>query len=635
MGHVSVGPLLRRHHPRLRALEPRSPLQLGNGTFAIAIDPTGLQTFPGAYPGPGGFLLDSVAQWAWRNVEGEPPARLSLGRLGLDVPRGVTAADLQDIDQELDLSLGLAVSQFWLGESKFVVHTAVASQTDRVVTRVVRRGGHRTGLKLSFPGAGALTALTAQDAPSSWLIERRAGPAVYYVRVTAPGAALAQTGSHEFVISRTARPDDRPRWTDGLLPRATGWLEAVVEYAAAPPPAPADVDDCLVTAAVDWKAYWNEGGRIDLSESEDPQAEELERRLVLSHYLLRVNNTSVWPASNPGLLVAPGGQLHLETQVWHLAALAQWGHAGLLDQVLGWYEALLDGAREAAAARGHPGAYWPALTGPDGRPLATPLADLIWQQPQPVFLAELAWRARPTRETLARHAGVVFATAEYLAAYPGEADFSLGPPLVPAQATGLDRADRLSNPTFELTWWFWGLSTAADWADRLGEPDRAALWRAVAARLPQPQPRLGRYPVLLGDPWPPLNSGHPVHLAAHGLVPRTGLIDDKILEATLEDVLANWDWTGAAGWDYPLLAMTATRLHRPDLAVRCLLADAPENVYLANGHNVTASGPAHLAANGALLLAAGLMAAGWDGSEDAPGFGRGWTVNHERITRLP
>src|ERR1035437_1623286 len=37
-----------RHNPTLRALDPRSPLSLGNGEFAFTADPTRLGNFPHA-----------------------------------------------------------------------------------------------------------------------------------------------------------------------------------------------------------------------------------------------------------------------------------------------------------------------------------------------------------------------------------------------------------------------------------------------------------------------------------------------------------------------------------------------------------------------------------------------------------
>ena len=57
------------------------------------------------------------------------------------------------------------------------------------------------------------------------------------------------------------------------------------------------------------------------------------------------------------------------------------------------------------------------------------------------------------------------------------------------------------------------------------------------------------------------------------------------MERTLDAVLAAWDWeTKIWGWDYPMIAMTAARLGRPDDAVEILLRDGPNNRYLPNGH---------------------------------------------------
>jgi hypothetical protein len=695
MSHVNAGALLRRHLPRLTGLDPRSPFQLGNGQFAVAVDPTGLQTFPEAYPGPdGGTLLGTYAGWGWHQTPSDVtysskdlyqtvatprgprpyleagddspaaafhaanPHRFHLGQIGLAVPPRLTPAALERVDQELDLGIGLLVSRFVLGGAKCAVHTAVDTRADRLVVRLARIGGDRIGVRLRFPYAGEApgnpaewgrpaahrTVVRAREelAPGvpSWTVGRRLDRTAYWVRLTAPGAQLSQTGPHDLVVGRVAQ-GPRPSWTDGVLPRATAWLELVVEFAPTAPAAPPNVETCLVNAAVDWKDYWNRGGALEVR-GPDPQAAEIERRAVLSHYLLRVNSVGLQPRCETGLLLnADRGKAQLATQLWHVAALATWGHADLLERPLTWYAERLAQARTHAQRLRLEGACWPAVCAPDGRQAPNQWGSFpVWQQPGPIFLAELAFRAQPTQSVLNRYADTVMATAEFLAAYPAatadDGPLGLGPPLIPAQGTGVDRRDSLADPTFELAWWWWGLATAAAWCERLGRFEQAEAWRGVADQLARPQARLGKYPVLRGDPWPPLTAGHPTHVAALGLIPRTGLVDDKTMEATLEDVLAHWDWRGGAGWNYPMLALTATRLHRPDLALRTLLMDRPNNAYLPNGHNwQSPDQPAHLAGNGAFLLAAGLMAAGWDGSEDCPGFPAAWDVAHERILRLP
>lgn len=78
-----------RHAVRLRGLDPLSPLQVGNGEFAFAVDPTGLQTFPEAYPVEGGgSLLGTMAQWAWHSLPAPRDYSLSETLRDYDSPHG-------------------------------------------------------------------------------------------------------------------------------------------------------------------------------------------------------------------------------------------------------------------------------------------------------------------------------------------------------------------------------------------------------------------------------------------------------------------------------------------------------------------------------------------------------------------
>jgi len=94
------------------------------------------------------------------------------------------------------------------------------------------------------------------------------------------------------------------------------------------------------------------------------------------------------------------------------------------------------------------------------------------------------------------------------------------------------------------------------------------------------------------------------------------------------------------GWDFPMMAMTAARLGRPDLALKALLFESPKNEYLTNGHNKQADRadlPIYLPGNGGLLTAVAMMAAGWRGCNDTlPGFpkdGR-WKVQWEGLNPM-
>ena len=132
---------------------------------------------------------------------------------------------------------------------------------------------------------------------------------------------------------------------------------------------------------------------------------------------------------------------------------------------------------------------------------------------------------------------------------------------------------------------------------------------------------------------------HPSVVAALGVLPGVG-IDREVMDRTLSWIWANWNWPSTWGWDYPMLAMTAARLGRPELAIDALLLDTPKNVYRANGHNHQRAGlTIYLPGNGALLYAAAMMAAGWDGAPDrhAPGFPANgqWVVRWEGLRKAP
>jgi len=168
---------------------------------------------------------------------------------------------------------------------------------------------------------------------------------------------------------------------------------------------------------------------------------------------------------------------------------------------------------------------------------------------------------------------------------------------------------------------------------RAGKPVEPR-WDEVRSGLARPLVRDGRYAAIAVAPYT-VRTDHPSMVYALGPVPATELVDPSVVRATLHDVLADWDWAGTWGWDYPALAMTATRLGEP--AVDLLLRDSPKNTYLHNGHNwQTDALPVYLPGNGGLLAALALMVAGWEGGPACPGFpAEGWSVRHEGFVRSP
>ncbi len=756
-GRVDRAALLARHSPRVTAIDPRSPLQVGNGNFAFTADVTGLQTFPDAYPvrdGDGhgtvpgrviGTLLGTMSSWGWHSVPfdslpgvaagtpappidvalrdyevrldgapvpdrdpvpyvdlrqeqwggvtGEPdlreewlrnnPHRLDLGRVSLWLQGGLTADDVERPDQHLDLATGVLTSRFTVRGLRYEVTTAVHPERDELAVEVRRLGVdgeadvvpgelppdpfEHLGVEIAFP-YGSQSWGNAQDwtRPEAhtttvhltldgdeYVVDRALDDTRYGVTIRTAGATLGLSSEHR--LRFVAEP-------------GTDALSVLCHFTPSPIPGvphhpSARMSDVVAACSRWWEGFWSDGAAVSFEGTADPRAAELERRVVLSQYLTAVNCAGSTPPAETGLMLNSWrGKFHLEMHWWHAAHFPAWGRPELLERSLGWYASILDRAQATAARQGYAGARWPKQTDPSGTETPSSIGTfLVWQQPHPIYLAELVRRATPSScaeraqrveaqdlptAGLDRYAAVVRATADFMASFPVLGDdgaYHLPGPLVPAQESyARDRANT-QDPTFELAYWAWGLRTAADWVERLGEPAPPA-WRKVADALHRPQPVDGVYPAIGVEPWT-IRTDHPSMVAALGVVPDTGMIDRDVMAATLDDVVgtgvgddASWDWASTWGWDYPVGAMTAARLDRPEVAVDWLLLGKGKNEHLPNGHNYqTPALPIYLPGNGGLLTAVALMAGGWDGAPDrpAPGFPASWKVAHEGFVRMP
>jgi hypothetical protein len=376
-----------------------------------------------------------------------------------------------------------------------------------------------------------------------------------------------------------------------------------------------------------WRRFWSTGGAVELAHSADRRAPELERRIVLSQYLTAIQCSGKLPPQETGLTVNSWyGKFHLEMHWWHATHFALWNRLPLFERSLGWYETILPRAREIARSQGYAGARWPKMVGPDGLDSPSPIGPLlVWQQPHPIFYAELCYRSRPTRRTLEQYADLVFESAMFMSSYAhfdqSRDRYVLGPPLIPAQENHPPR--ETWNPTFELAYWRFGLNIAQLWRERLGMK-RLDEWDRVLNKLSPLPIREGVYLAHENCPqtFTERNVDHPSMLAALGFLPGDG-VDTAVMRQTLLKTMKEWRWDQTWGWDYPLTALTSARLGETKVAVDALLMETEKNRYLPNGHNWQRQNlPCYLPGNGGLLYAVAMMSAGWLGAPDksAPGF---------------
>ncbi len=695
--------LVTRHNPVIRTVDVDAPLTVGNGNFAFTADITGLQSFAALYQrtglptetlsrwcwvtddNPAGYQLDDAnrdftlpdgrvlgfptrssvpaGDWLRRNPRNHP-----LGQLALEwrKPDGTefVPADIQDPAQTLDLWTGIITSRFKLGGVPVTVTTASASRTDTigvtvesplVITGQLRLRlrfprGHDPAVKntpaldWSQPGAHTTTITGRTDTRIDLL--RMVGNTRYYVTLASKERLLfTGTGSHEYDVAASG----------AKLEFALTFSPVALDHP------PFDAAGVRAASTQAWQKFWREGAAVDFTGSTDPRAAQLERRIILSRYLMAVQMAGDVPPQESGLTCSTWyGKHHTEMIWWHTANFPLWGHDDLLARNLAWYQAQLPAARALAASRGLRGARWAKMTGPEMResPGGNPL--IVWNQPHLVYLAELLYRNQPTAATLARYRDLVLETADCLASMvhfdAARGQYVLGPPLWIAQEIYDQAASQ--NPSFELAYWRWALGVAQQWRERLGLP-RDEKWDHVIAHLaPIPQ-KDGLYVALGSNPdtFDNIDSrhDHPTMLAPLGLLPGGPDVDRATMQRTFDAVLKTWDWeTKIWGWDYPMIAMTAARLGHPEQAVEILLRNGPNNVYLPSGHCPQRSDEAavrnakpgvpkreiavYLPANGAFLSAVALMVGGWDGAPRAhpgiPDDGK-WVVRAEGLKPLP
>lgn len=450
----------------------------------------------------------------------------------------------------------------------------------------------------------------------------------YQVAVEWTGdASFEESAEHQFTLRATK--GDVLEFSCGFAPQFTdGKL--------------ADFESTKTNNERAWKKFWDSGGAIDFSACSDPRAKELERRTVLSQYLTKIQSSGALPPAETGLTYNSWfGKYHMEMTWWHTAHFAQWNRPELMEAQVNYYFDLYDNARELAQAQGYKGVRWPKMIGPDGENSPSSVGSyLIWQQPHLIWFAEQLYRANPAKETLEKYKKLVYATAEFMADFPvwseDQQQYNLEPPLIPAQEHW--PKDKTFNPPFELSYWFWGLTTALQWKERLGEA-KDPRWEDVRLKLARPDQANGVYLGIQGATesytGKELMRDHPIVLAAYGMMPAWDNVDPKVMRQTMHVIAERWNWERTWGWDYPMAAMTATRLLEPEMALEFLLKDVQKNTYLKNGHNY--QDPRlriYLPGNGGFLMAISMMCAGWNGCQTKnPGFPKDgkWNVRWENL----
>jgi len=323
-------------------------IPLGNGEFCFTADGTGLQTFGGnsmahwawhSFPLPAGWTADRVPpagtyqqgrsrgpdefppntddlrQWMFDN-----PHILNLGRLRLCRTGGAALKknEIHEITRTLDLWSGKQSSHFQIDGKPVGVETCVDPEMDAVVVRIesplIENGALQVGLDFSYPALNNRSSIgnfSRIDGHKTEMTKRGKTRADFLrvVDATTYLASLAWSDGGDLAAATNGSPHQ-------FVLSASGCKRLEFMLAFSPLNLPdylPKVSASFATTSSYWKHFWSTGGAIDLSESKDARWFELERRIVLSQYLMAAQNAGSWPESESGLMqIDPWrGQFHM------------------------------------------------------------------------------------------------------------------------------------------------------------------------------------------------------------------------------------------------------------------------------------------------------------------------------------
>lgn len=671
--------LVNEMNPKVHAWDPDSFLTVGNGNFAYTVDCSGTQSqiaytkgktplctmstwgmhdYPGKeekhyerltlrqYKHAGrsiGYMSDDTGQETLFGDLRVNPHRFNLAHIGLQTRNPYAMKSMESINQELDLWSGTITSSFCIDDVPIHVETLCHPKQDqlsfRIQSSLLEMGVLHLALDFPYP-SHAITAsdYAKPDAHISELnsygngrycIKRTIDAVTYDVHLLlSEHACLKQTAAHEFILSSSEKIME----VNVLFLPQGGKQENVVTF-----------NQARTACGLYWSSFWQDGAFIDVSSSIDQRAWELQRRMILSRYLLAIQCSGNMPPPETGLTCNSWyGKFHLEMHLLHAAHFALFGQPELLERSLSYYLDILPGAYERAQSQGYQGARWPKMTDPSGNDSPSAIGTLLcWQQPHPIFYGSLVRKTHADSALLPAWIPVIKATADFMVDYvtwdQSRNAYVLGPPVIPVQEN--HDPEHTLNPTFELSYWRWALSEAIAFLENLGEPSNPK-WKQVLDNLAPLPTKDGLYLAHENcpDTYGAYAYDHPSLLFSLGLLDGRD-VDQTVMERSLQMVMERWQLNELWGWDFPLMAMTAARLGKTDLAIDLLLMDSPKNTYTPNGHNAQRPKedlPVYLPGNGALLLAVALLAGGWKGSNTPyPGFPKnGWCVQAEGLKRF-
>jgi hypothetical protein len=272
--------------------------------------------------------LPEISQWLIAN-----PNRINLGRIGLRYKDATLAANLiTNPRQELDLWDGVITSTFEVDGKKVKVVTQGDFESDSVAFQIeselLDSGALTVELDFPYPPVHTTkykyevfvgvydfsdnhtTTIVPSREKNTAHIYHELQETSYFMNLRWPSRSPLH-----LLKAKNATGLARHRYT--LTPKSSSSTISFTALFTPEKATPAQPSMIHRRNSLGWDKYWSKGGFIDLTSSSNPKADELQRRIILSQYHVRVNSAATGQSPQESGLMNNGwyGEYYLACHV--------------------------------------------------------------------------------------------------------------------------------------------------------------------------------------------------------------------------------------------------------------------------------------------------------------------------------
>ena len=580
--------------------ETKNPLTIGNGNFAFTCDVTGLQTFYKEYTTIPLCTLSNY-HWGERNVQGELPYKayrkasnhkivsymtdvsskdynffrddvfkFDIFKLVLcDKGNPVNHESITNIHQRLYLYEGRIQSEFYYKNEKIVVETKIPQNHNNLIIKI----------KTKFKGLSICCLFLNPDSGKHCGVGIDENYTIDETKIYRQEAIVDYAVFYKTNMKREG-------------------LSFLIENSSI----------LMLSLDDDFEDDFAMGEYFEKAKSIDTEDDELNRRMVLSLYLMKVNTLGIYPPAETGLTCNSWyGKFHLEMHLWHHLGLIRFGLYSYVLPSLNWYLSIYESSKRRAEEQGYCGIRFPKMT--DFRGLDTPSnigCLLIWQIPHLFVILDEIMKQDIKAICLEKWLPTLKGLIDFMSSfyYLRDGKYHLDSPLIPANENVKCDCD---TPIFEECYTIHAFEIFKRWKKEYHyEYDTSKIDHIIMNYAPL-EIQNDCYEAYLGcsSTYTEYNFDHPMMVGMYSYF-ESSIVDPVIIKNTLYKIIECWNLDAVWGWDFPMLSMVANRLGDKELAIRILKMNLAKNTYLKNGHNPQLPKkelPIYLPGNGAFLLA--------------------------------